>query len=198
MGTERRHNGLVHGVFYVVIPNRGLFCLPQFPDTSIFSTENGEEGTAFKAGGIKNEPVTPTKLWKLSYNGDVRQDDQLYPITVDAEFSSNNKILDFDCDLDSSSISKSIANEKWSKEYFEVLKHAHQTHYEQMGVIKATIKLDDEIHEIEMQAFRDHSFGHKRDWTLMHRYAFFILFFEDGRSLSIGIISQPSTGSVYV
>ena len=39
--------------------------------------------------------------------------------------------------------------------------------------------------------------GHKRNWDLMHRYAFFMLFLEDGTKATIGVICQPCTCSRY-
>lgn len=64
-----------------------------------------------------------------------------------------------------------------------------------MGFFKGNITIDNEFHSLDLQAFRDHSYGYKRDWDLMYRYAFFILFFKDGSSCSLGIICQPCTST---
>lgn len=40
--------------------------------------------------------------------------------------------------------------------------------------------------------------GMKRDWTLMHRYIFHMLFLEDGTMASLGVICQPCTCSTWV
>lgn len=37
--------------------------------------------------------------------------------------------------------------------------------------------------------------GHKRDWTLMHRYIFHMMYLSDGTRISVGVVSQPSTTS---
>lgn len=45
--------------------------------------------------------------------------------------------------------------ESLRKSYFR----AHQVHYEQMGYLKGTLSIDNEKRYLEMEAFRDHSFG---------------------------------------
>jgi hypothetical protein len=39
------------------------------------------------------------------------------------------------------------------------LYRAHQTHFEQMGYLNATIEIDGENHTVKMPSFRDHSYG---------------------------------------
>lgn len=72
---------------------------------------------------------------------------------------------------------------------------AHQTHYEQMGSLKATLTVNEEQCMLKMDSFRDHSFGHKRDWSLMHRYIFHMLYLSDDTKICVGVISQPCTTS---
>jgi len=36
---------------------------------------------------------------------------------------------------------------------------AHQTHFEQMGHLNATIDINGERHSVKMPSFRDHSYG---------------------------------------
>lgn len=72
---------------------------------------------------------------------------------------------------------------------------AHQNRYEQIGKIVGKLTIDDHVYNIDLHGFRDHGFGHRRDWTLMHRYAYFILFLKNGYSISVGIVCQPCTGT---
>lgn len=196
MGTERRHKGIVHGVLYLVVPDIGCLCLPQLPDTMMFTTNFGKEGNAFGGPGFSSEPILPMNKWRLRYRGQMRHGDKLHDIEFSFEYLSQFPYFDFDSDLSPQSLANSMALEKWTQEYFRNLRSAHQSHYEQMGNIRGTLKINGVPRVIDMRGFRDHSYGFKRDWTLMHRYAFIVFFLEDGRSVSMGIISQPCTCSV--
>ena len=69
---------------------------------------------------------------------------------------------------------KAFAKEPWNRQFFDDLKKAHQTHYEQMGRIDGELTfLADKTEEvsqnleeakkesilIRMPSFRDHSYG---------------------------------------
>ncbi|XP_059609305.1 uncharacterized protein LOC132256775 [Phlebotomus argentipes] len=196
MGTERRHKGIVHAVLYFVIPDIGFICLPQFPDTMMFTTSFGKEGNAFGGPGFISEPILPMNKWRLRYRGQMRQGEKLHDVEFSLEFLSQWPFFDFDSDLNPRALAEAMAREKWTQEYFAYLKSAHQSHYEQMGSIRGTLKINGESRTVEMRGFRDHSYGFKRDWSLMHRYAFIVFFLEDGRSVSMGVICQPCTCSV--
>uniref|UniRef100_A0A1B6DMW9 Uncharacterized protein n=1 Tax=Clastoptera arizonana TaxID=38151 RepID=A0A1B6DMW9_9HEMI len=81
---------------------------------------------------------------------------------------------------------------------YQDYERAHQDHYEQMGTMDAKLSIEgrEDCQLLKMSAFRDHSFGPERDWELMHRYAFHMIFLEDGTKASVGVICQPSTNSV--
>ena len=75
--------------------------------------------------------------------------------------------------MSSFAAAKAFAKETWNKQFFQDLEKAHQTHYEQMGTITGelifrpnpTVVYQDQIPEkeeiinIQMTSFRDHSFG---------------------------------------
>jgi len=75
--------------------------------------------------------------------------------------------------MSSFAAAKAFAKEIWNKQFFQDLEKAHQTHYEQMGIIKGEIIFrpdqsvvyqdkipeNEEIINIRMTSFRDHSFG---------------------------------------
>ncbi|XP_068618419.1 uncharacterized protein [Battus philenor] len=193
-GCERRPMGMCNGLFYIGLPGKGLLCSKKIPDTVLFGAQIGE----FAAEGIKIEPVEPMKKWAVSYKGMMwYQNDPKKLVEVDfrGEWTATSKYFDYDTDLYPPAIIRSIAKEKWSRQYFEGLKTAHQSHYEQFGVMKCKVKIEDETMELTLPSFRDHSFGHKRDWSLMHRYAFHHIFLENGTSISVGVICQPLTAT---
>ena len=75
--------------------------------------------------------------------------------------------------MSSFAAAKAFAKETWNKQFFQDLEKAHQTHYEQMGTIHGNIIFSpnetvlyqnqisnkEEIINIRMNSFRDHSFG---------------------------------------
>lgn len=71
-GMERRRKGIIGGVLYIQIPNRGLFRLPRLPDTILFGTTNGQEGKGYEAEGMRCVMIEPMKKWKIYYKGDLK------------------------------------------------------------------------------------------------------------------------------
>ncbi|KAG6460643.1 hypothetical protein O3G_MSEX012119 [Manduca sexta] len=196
MGCERRPMGMCNGLFYIGLPGKGLLCSKKIPDTVLFGADIGE----FGAEGIKIKPVEPMVKWNISYKGKMwYQNDPSKVVDVDftGEWKATSRYFDFDSDLYPAAVVRSIAREKWSREYFEGLKTAHQSHYEQFGNLKCNFKIENESFEFTLPSFRDHSFGQRRDWSLMHRYAFHHIFLEDGTNMSVGVICQPFTASVF-
>ncbi|XP_038206403.1 uncharacterized protein LOC119828347 [Zerene cesonia] len=194
MGCERRPMGMCNGLFYIGLPEKGLLCSKKIPDTVLFGAEIGE----FGAEGIKIIPVEPMKKWTLSYKGPMwyqNDPEKVVDVEFTGEWSATSKHFDYDTDLHPPAVIRSIAREKWSKEYFQGLKTAHQSHYEQFGTLKCKFSIENENFELTLPSFRDHSFGHTRDWSLMHRYAFHHIFLQNGVSLSVGVICQPCTAS---
>ncbi|CAG9782082.1 unnamed protein product [Diatraea saccharalis] len=194
-GCERRPMGMCNGLFYIGLPGKGLLCSKKIPDTVLFGAQISE----FGAEGIKMTPVEPMNKWTVSYKGQMwlqNDPEKLVNVEFQGEWLATSKHFDYDCDLHPPAVIRSIAREKWSRAYFENLKTAHQSHYEQFGVLKCKFKIDDESYEYTLPSFRDHSFGVKRDWSLMHRYAFHHIFLQNGINISVGVICQPSTASV--
>nr|CAD7403027.1 unnamed protein product [Timema cristinae] len=195
IGAERRNHGIINGLFYLLTPDRGLLCNRKIPDTILFGAKKDE----FGAEGILLTPVDAMRNWSVKYHGEMRLEsdpEQVMNVKLDAEFNSDLPYFNFDTDLHPSAMCRAFAKEDWTKEYFNNLKSAHQTHYEQMGNMHGSVEIDGTVHQLELQAFRDHSYGHKRDWDLMHRYAFHMLFLENGMRASIGVICQPCTCSL--
>ena len=99
------------------------------------------------------------------------------------EWSSKLTYFDFDTDMSPRALSRSMAREPWSKEYFQRLKEyaflspfpssqlkighkspnftnrAHQTHYEQIGRIEGTVLVNGKEYKLHLDSMRDHSYG---------------------------------------
>ncbi|XP_075225831.1 uncharacterized protein LOC142326986 [Lycorma delicatula] len=196
-GSERRHHGIVNGLFYVVVPGKGILCSLKIPDTVLFGAKENQYG----AEGLIMTPIEPMKKWHITFDGEMKlynNPEKRFHVKFEADWSSNIKYFNFDIDLDDHLIAEALALQDWSKEYFEILEKHHQTHYEQMGIMNATFTIDgEEFVANDMGSFRDHSFGLERNWDLMHRYAFFMIFLEDGTKASVGFVCQPISCSVF-
>ncbi|XP_077291561.1 uncharacterized protein LOC143914977 isoform X2 [Arctopsyche grandis] len=192
-GAERRQMGVINGLFYLIIPGKGLLCSTKIPDTLLF----GAKPLEFGAEGLLLSPIEPMKRWKVTYNEKMFQDDpsDVVNVSFTGEWTAIWKHFNYDTDLYIPAVARSIARENWSRRYFEDLKNAHQSHYEQFGKITMSAEIDGEKFHATLDSFRDHSSGHKRDWELMHRYAFHHIFCEDGKSATVGVICQPSTAT---
>lgn len=64
-----------------------------------------------------------------------------------------------------------------------------------MGRIQGKMLIDGTKYDVNLRGFRDLSYGHARNWELMHRYAYFMFFLDDGTSFSLIHVNQPCTGS---
>ncbi|KAJ2943572.1 hypothetical protein O0L34_g16681 [Tuta absoluta] len=194
-GCERRPMGMCNGVFYIGLPGKGLLKSRKLPDTVLFGADVFE----FGAEGLKITPVEPMEKWTVAYKGEMKYEhdpEKVVNVEFHGEWIATTGYFDFDTDLYPPAVIRSIAKEKWSRKYFEGLKTAHQSHYEQFGILKCNFKIDGESFEYTLPSFRDHSYGHKRDWSLMHRYAFHHIFLQNGTSIAVGVVCQPSTASV--
>ncbi|XP_063239942.1 uncharacterized protein LOC134540860 isoform X3 [Bacillus rossius redtenbacheri] len=195
LGAERRKHGIVNGLCYLMTPNTGLLCSSKLPDTVLFEAQDDQ----FGAEGVSAAMLQPMRKWRAQFDGDMRSEarpGELHRVRIDVTFSSEWPHFNFDTDLHPAVLCRALAREPWSRRYFDNLKNAHQTHYEQMGFIDGTADIDGRVVQLQMQGFRDHSYGDKRDWELMHRYSFHMLFLESGLRATIGVICQPCTGSV--
>ena len=97
------------------------------------------------------EPVEPMKKWRVRFQGDMvlakpdpdtSAEPKVYGVNIDAEYNSDFEYFDFDSDMDPWTVSRAMSKEPWSREYFDGLKKAHQSHYEQFGFVSGTYSLD--------------------------------------------------------
>ncbi|XP_059177655.1 uncharacterized protein LOC131956986 [Physella acuta] len=191
--TARRHEGIVQTILYLQVPSIGLLELPNLPDTWL--TSDSCE-SAYAAGGLIITPIKPMEEWSISFNGSLRIADTKQNVHVKFSllWKAYTKPFDFDTDLHPHVMADGIAREKWSRDYFDTLKKAHQTHYEQFGEIQGTVQIaGHQDLDIKVQGVRDHSYGNIRDWKLFHRYVLNYVHLEDGTAICVGAISMPIT-----
>ncbi|KAI5718463.1 hypothetical protein M8J77_021511 [Diaphorina citri] len=200
MGSERRPNGIVNGLFYLVTKEDGILVSEKLPKTEL-KLSDFDCVDYYGAEGIRIQPIQPMKRWSLKYEGKMRsQQDprKIFDVSFDGVFqSATPAYFSYDTHFNRHAMAYSMAKEPWSLAYFRHLKTAHQNHYEQIGTVKATMEIRREgrqtFRKVTYQGFRDHSFGFQRDWSLMHRFTFQILFMKDGSSLVMGNVCQPCT-----
>ncbi|XP_066250648.1 uncharacterized protein [Euwallacea similis] len=197
-GAERRHQGVINGLIYLQHPQFGLLETPKLPNTKLIEDSTMSD-KSWAAEGFEYYPVEPMKKWKLSYKGKMRVHgtDKLVQVEMQATWFSDLPWFFYDVELPAKSLARSFARETWSRELFEKLKEAHQSHYEQHGFLEGTLKVDSKEVPLKLDAFRDHSFGKKRDWTIMHRYIYQMFYLENQTRIVLGLVSQPYTASHY-
>nr|XP_018917101.1 PREDICTED: uncharacterized protein LOC109044058 [Bemisia tabaci] len=193
IGVERRNNSVSNCLFYVVVPGLGLLENIEMPNTALYPAEEG----TYNVKGFHISVVEPMKKWMIAYDGDMRMENgKRRNVHFKGTFSSDQPYFSFDTDLHSHVLAHGIALEPWSKQYFETLKEHQQNHYEQIGILEASLTIDGtNISVPSTPTYRDHSFGKQRNWNLMHRYSMFMLFLENGYFVEVGVVCQPGSFS---
>ncbi|XP_072396417.1 uncharacterized protein [Diabrotica undecimpunctata] len=199
-GMERRHGGKIVGLVYIVHPDYGVLESEELPNTimdaTVLSLYNQD---SFSGGGMTFMPVVPMKKWKIGFNGTMKFQDnpqKRVHVNFEADWTSDYDWFFLEVDVPISTLARSLATEEWSEQLFQNLKKVHQRHYEQMGYVNGTLEIDGEAFPIvNWGSFRDHSFGFKRDWSLMHRFIYTTLILSDKTKIVLGLISQPITMS---
>ena len=134
------------------------------------TTDPGPDGKGFQQGNLKWEPIEVGKIWRVTYKGMVHDRERKeHACAVNLVFTGDHPVYDFAKSSDHKAIAKAIASEKWSKEFFFAMKDTHQVHYEQTGIFKGTIMVDNQTFNMNMMASRDHSFG-SRNWLTWDRH----------------------------
>ncbi|CAG9839366.1 unnamed protein product [Diabrotica balteata] len=199
-GMERRHGGKIVGLVYIVHPDYGVLESEELPNTimdaTVLSLYNQD---SFSGGGMTFMPVVPMKKWKIGFNGTMKfqnNPQKRVHVNFEADWTSEYDWFFLEIDLPISTLARSLATEEWSEQWFQNLKNVHQRHYEQIGHVNGTLEIDGEAYPIvNWDSFRDHSFGFKRDWSLMHRFIYTTLILSDKTTIVLGLISQPITMS---
>lgn len=180
--------------------------------TDTIKLKNENPFDCIKAGGLIFQCMEPMKRWRVSYDGmlrigkllhDQNNNNQIYKlgefvhVRFDFHWTTFTECFNFNEDLPHVIMAKSIANQPWSRSYFDKLKKSqHQIHYEQFGQLKGFYSLvneknDEKIDWIELSGMRDHSFG-IRHWNMFHRYITHIFTLDDGSCGHLSFISMES------
>ncbi|KAH8250428.1 hypothetical protein KR038_000221 [Drosophila bunnanda] len=201
---ERRRRGVLKAALYLWLPERGLLSSPNLPDMIHFTTEDGEESSEFQGGGFHVYQEESMKVWRIKYEGVVRNQGEEekttkdLPVSLDLRFkSSSTEHFDYSRDLSSSLIADSIAREAWNERFYSLIRSVNhimerRTHYEQNGELSGKLILEGKEVSLKMLGFRDHGFGTERCLSSINRYVYFALFLDDGSSMVVGNLSQPS------
>ncbi|KAJ8920051.1 hypothetical protein NQ315_011704 [Exocentrus adspersus] len=197
VGTARRKHLLVDGFLYLKICSSGLGVLetPKLPGTALYKTEESNE---YDAEGVKITPLEPMRKWRLTYRGKMKENrdrSKIHDVAIDAVWTSDLPWFDYDTDMDPLCMAKSMAYEKWNRTYFDVLKANHQSHYEQFGVLKASVVIDGVNFDTLLDTVRDHSFSVHREWRQFKRYGLHFFSAENGDRFSLGKVCLPVTFS---
>ncbi|KAL8588233.1 hypothetical protein ACOMHN_062090 [Nucella lapillus] len=190
--TARRHNNLVQTILLFRFADLGIMEMVNMPDTSLHT----ETTDAFAVAGLRLEPVVPMKTWKLTYQGKMRlrREGREVEVAFSLDWHSSTAFFDFDTDMHPATMADGIAREPWSRDYFSNLHRAHQTHYEQFGLIQGQVDIEGHgSRQVELRGVRDHSYGNIRDWKSLHRYGLQYVSLADGSAMCVGAISMPST-----
>ncbi|XP_039496677.1 uncharacterized protein LOC120454962 [Drosophila santomea] len=199
---ERRRRGVLKAALYLWLPESGLLSSPSLPDMVYFTTADGAESSEFRGGGFHVYQEASMRVWRIKYCGALKtQGPEVRDMAVDLDLrfeSSSAEHFDFNRDLSSALIADSIAREAWDERFYSMLRSVNhiveqRTHYEQNGELAGRVRLAErgEV-PLRMVGFRDHSFGTERCLSSINRYVYCALFLDDGSSMVVGSLSQPS------
>lgn len=193
----RRPNRIMDCMWFLRIPKVGLLKGIHHPDTTLVA----DQDMKYSAGGLVLEMIDPMKRWIITFKGQMRLDndeDILLNVNLNAEFVSCVRCFDCNEDIPTRTMAKAIAREPWDRNYFNRLKKAHQSHYEQVGILKGEVEVEGYgTFDFHLSGLRDHTVAQHREWRYMHRYGFHFITLENGLRILVGIISQPVTFSWY-
>ncbi|XP_071453177.1 uncharacterized protein [Hetaerina americana] len=193
----RRYNGVVDGFIYLNIPEIGLLESLKLPDTILFQDNKEKSLRSFGAEGLHHTPLQPLKRWKISYDGKMRvrgNTKDIVHVHLDAIWTSRLPFYDVNRDTDTMLLAKIFAKEPWNDDFFGIVKDFHLTHFEQHGNITGQAVVNGEIFQLKMNSLKSRKHGILK-WKHMHRYVTHFMHFQDGTSISVGMISTPVTFS---
>jgi hypothetical protein len=176
--------------FRVDKPNEN-WMMVSIPGEGVWGFENRKlkEGKGFKQGDLEYICTQPGDKWKIKYKGKLPQGDLQEQINLDVDWVGAAPIVVFDkVGTTALQVGKQIANEKWTRQYFNKLRELDQVHYEQAGKMNGVIEWKGKKHELEFIGVRDHSWG-VRNWEDWDRHFWLLGLLEDGRFFNFSLIS---------
>ena len=125
--------------------------------------------------------------WDISYQGVLNENDE---VSFQATFRATQKPIDFTSNMPAERMATGIANEKWSKTFFEQLQNVSgQCHYEQEGLLEGHLTLNGKTVNFQLPCVRDHSFG-KRDWNYMNNHLW-LMAVSPSNQFNYSMVSYP-------
>ena len=87
------------------------------------------------------------KKWRVKFEGEMMMRNEgsittLHRVKIDAIYTSDLEYFDFDSDMEPWTVARAMSREPWTREYFQRLKDAHQSHYEQFGDVSGSVSID--------------------------------------------------------
>ncbi|XP_044755840.1 uncharacterized protein LOC123314556 [Coccinella septempunctata] len=199
VGMTRRKDKLIDGYIYIKINNEeiGLLESAKLPDTTLYQSDSCE---GFEAEGLSVQCIEPMKIWRIKYQGKMKKNSipsKTFEVDLEMTYTSNFPIINYGDDSDPLTTAKCIALERWSGEYFQLLKEYRQTQYEQHGSIEGYAIVNGETFHLDMDSNRIRSFGNKGDWRDVHRYNLHMFSTENGDRFTVGDFCFPLTMSSF-
>lgn len=139
---------------------------------------------------------TPLKItrengWGFSFEGNLVDDDQNEIFAkLNCNFISSSQPVDFFYHMPTNRVATAMAQDKWTKDYFNGVQENNSTHYEQEGLLTGDLILGDENIKIELPCLRDHSFG-RRVWGYMNNHIW-LAGVDDKCMFNFSMVSYPS------
>lgn len=126
--------------------------------------------------------------WTISYHGKLENNEDT---DFHATFIPTQRPIDFTSNMPAVRMATGIANEKWSKAYFQDLQNiSGQCHYEQEGVLEGQLTIDGKTTDFHLPCVRDHSFG-KRDWNYMNNHLW-LMAVSPTHQFNYSLVSYPA------
>jgi len=132
--------------------------------------------------------------WTVSYDGVLNEKDR---ICFKAKFTATRDPIDFTSNMPAERMATGIANEKWSRRFFNALQNVSgQCHYEQEGVLAGRFTLNGVSTDFQLPCVRDHSFG-KRDWDYMNNHLW-LMAVSPSMQFNYSLVSYPVMSALEV
>ncbi len=158
---------------------------------------DNEKNNYFHERLIYTAETSPLKItnengaWGFTFNGKLTgEDETVVDANANCSFKSSNQAVDFFYHMPSKRFGTSMAQDKWTKEYFKGVQENNSVHYEQEGRLLGSVTIGKETYDIDLPCVRDHSFG-RRVWDYMNNHIW-LAALSDDCLLNFSMISYPS------
>ena len=148
---------------------------------------------SWAAGGARWQVLEPGRRLRVRYTGPLVQNGQRHSAALNLEFDGTSDLIDFSDGVTPSVTAAALAKEPWTRSFFEQLGEIRTVHYEQVGRLTGTIRIDDDERQVDLRSVRDHSFGRRR-WTSWRRHIWFSGVRDDGVAFTLAQIRYDFVG----